>query len=240
MELLQYKQDLKFDTPLTCTIGIFEGVHTAHKALINKCVKLAKKTNTKSMIITFNILSKISKSESSIPLLSEEDKYEMMKDLGIDYVLVIDLDDEFKNKSHEEFAELLLSLNIKNLVVGFDFTYGKDRLGNINTISVDTNNQIKPIIIKEKKLLGKKIGTTEIKEYLKVGNIKKANKLLGYNFFVTLDTSIKSNQLELLCDKTYNVIIDGFKTSVNVVDNTIDLMNLVSKIDKPTKITFIK
>lgn len=240
MELFHYNKDLTFDTPLTATIGIFEGVHVAHKKLIQKCIKQSKKKNTKSCIITFNVTTNISKQSSSIPLLCEKDKYEKMASLGIDYIVVVDLDEEFKHIKHEDFIKLLLNLNVKQIVVGFDFTYGFNQEGNIHTILSDSANLLTPLIIKEKKMEGQKIGTTQIKEYLKVGNIKKANKLLGYQYFVTLDTSIKSLQLELLCDKSYQVIIDGFKTSINVVDNSLDLMNLVTKIDEPTKVIFIK
>ena len=185
MEICEVTKEYVSPLALVATIGIFEGVHIVHKSLITRCVEEARARGLKSAVITFRVKTNISKN-NTIPLLSEEDKILQIERLGIDQLLIFDLDDSFKNLSHNEFGEILVKMNIKCVVVGFDFTYGLNRLGNVNSLKEDTKNMIDLIVVDEATDNGVKIGTTLIKKYLQDGNIKKANMLLGYPFFVRM------------------------------------------------------
>ena len=220
---------------LCATIGIFEGVHLAHQALIKECLNLAKEKKLTSCLITFNVQTKLSKTINKIPLFDEEEKINQLSKFGIDKLIIIDLNEEFKQMSHQDFMKLLIKLGVKDLVVGFDFTYGFNQLGNTATIKEDSNGAIEALIIDKKEINGSKIGTRQIKEALALGKVAEANQLLGFPYYIKL-ISGTSSQLALLRDGKYQILLDDKMGKITIQKG---------KIINPTnldneKITFIK
>lgn len=165
-------------------IGYFDGVHRGHQALIKVCKDLAKMNNLKSMVICFDpdprdIISNCKNSH----LLSFKDRLDAFKELGVDIVCIIKFDEELMKKEPLKFIEdILLKLNIKTLVCGFDFSFGYKGKGNTKLLSKYLNT----VVIDEIKLYSKKISSTRIKEAINKGNFKLSNKLLGYNYSLML------------------------------------------------------
>ena len=197
------------------TIGIFEGVHLAHQALIEECQKVAKDEDLASCIITFNLQTSLAKVTNQIPLFDDEDKILRLSNTGVDRLIVIDFDENFKNMSHQDFMMLLVNEKIRHLVIGFDFTYGQNRLGNIDTIQNDSEGKIKTTIIPKKTINNQKIGTTQIKEYLALGNIEAANQLLGFPYYIKIKDG-QAPQVSLLKDGKYQVLINKAKQLITI------------------------
>ena len=220
---------------LCATIGIFEGVHLAHQALISECLQYSKEHNLTSCIITFNVQTDLTKTTNKIPLFSEDEKIKQLSQTGVEKLIIIDLDERFKQMSHLDFIKLLLKIGIKALVVGFDFTYGFNRLGNVNSISDDSNGSIDVLVIDKKEMNGAKIGTRQIKEALGRGDILEANQLLGFPYYIILDGG-SAQQVLLLADGKYEVLINQEPTSITIQKGQIVTpINLDNK-----KITFQK
>ena len=78
--------------------------------------------------------------------------------------------------------DILLKLNTKTLVCGFDFSFGYKGKGNSKLLS----KYIDTVVIDEIKYYSSKISSTRIKEAIKEGNFKLSNKLLGYNYSLML------------------------------------------------------
>lgn len=197
------------------TIGIFEGVHLAHQALIEECKRVAKLQDLASCIITFNLQTSLAKVTNQIPLFEEEDKLLRLSNTGIDRLIVIDFDENFKAMSHQDFMMLLTKNQIRHLVVGFDFTYGFQGQGNVNTILEDSQGIIKTTIIPKKTINDQKIGTTQIKEYLALGNIEAANQLLGFPYYIKIQGG-QAPQVSLLKDGKYQVLINKAKQMITI------------------------
>jgi riboflavin kinase/FMN adenylyltransferase len=137
----------------TTAIGGFDGMHKAHQELLKRA--------------DFFIV--IEKGSSITPGF---DRCYYTK-LGCEYFLL----DKIKHLSPLEFIEILKKMNIKKLVLGEDFRFGKNRIGDINLLK----KFFKVEVIKEIKIDGIGVHSHIIRKFIKE-DIKKANKFLGRNY----------------------------------------------------------
>ena len=107
--------------------------------------------------------------------------------LGAKRVIVAEWEEKLFNLSPKEFLTKLVKLhNVKGIVCGQDFTFGKGAQGNVKTLKeFCKDNNIKLKVVKLKRHFTKQISTTLIKEKLLNGKIKTANYLLGDNYFIS-------------------------------------------------------
>lgn len=204
-----YFDEIKTKIPnLAVTIGQFDGLHIAHMKLLNECLN----SKNHKAVITFDpLILNVLGIDNTYPILEIDDKIKKCKELGFDYFIIIKTTKEFLNLNKDEFIKVLNEkLEIKKLIVGFDFTFGKMGSGKANDLNIFNTIIIPKIVIDNKK-----IGTKLIKEYLKDGNIKDANKYLGYNFYLKMNNNSFNSSLNLLANKEYKVLIDGKEAIIN-------------------------
>ena len=124
-----YSKVRKKNTVLT--IGNFDGVHKGHQEIIKQTVKLSKKNNLKSVVITFkphpNVFFK--KDSKPFKLTNEETKIEEIKKLGIDYLIFMKFDKNLNKLLPENFVKKLINFRPKFIVVGYNFYFGYRRKG---------------------------------------------------------------------------------------------------------------
>ncbi len=188
MEIIKintYTDIPKLTKKLSVTMGEFDGVHLAHQELFKKTIEFSKKDQTLSAVITFNPhpdqLLKPNNLYESIFSLNE--KIEEIKKYNFDYLFIINFDNVVLKMNHLEFVNKYLKpLNIKNLIVGFDFKYGYKGLGNYYTIKEELENVY---VTEEMKYNGQTISSTYIKQLLKEGKIDSINYLLNKPFKLT-------------------------------------------------------
>ncbi len=121
--------------PLALTIGNFDGVHLGHSQIISQVRKIAKEKNLASAILTFEphpIYFLRPEKPRDFRITSLAQKLEIFRQCGIDYVIVLPFNKNFAEISAQDFAQKILekALNVKHLVIGYDFTFGKNRQGN--------------------------------------------------------------------------------------------------------------
>lgn len=219
MEVIYLNNLIKINDNLIVTIGQFDGIHTAHQALINKTIEVAQSHNAKSAVITFvpHIDTILNNASPNDYIIDFESKKEILTSLNVDYLLIIDFNKEVSQINHSDFFfQYLNNLNILEFIIGFDFTYGYKGLGNIHTIESDYQKPVKITVISKLELIGEKIGSLEIKKALTNGNIAKANDLLGYKFFMNFKIINQTNDkiflnspnINLLKYQNYNIIIN--------------------------------
>jgi len=117
------------------TIGNFDGVHCGHQQLFARVVEKAQKRGGTSVAITFDPHPLQILLPSGIKLISTcEQKVELIEMAGIDVLLIIPFTQEFAKTTAEHFvADLLVSrIGVQELVVGYDYAFGKGRSGNID------------------------------------------------------------------------------------------------------------
>ncbi len=158
-------------------IGFFDGVHLAHKELINKTIEIGKKKNLKKAVITFDVHPKsILFDLEYLYLTPLMKKIEIFKEFDLDYIYVIEFSKEKASLHPLEFIESYLN-GIDTIVCGFDFKFGVRGSGNIKTLQADS--RFKTIIINEVTYEGYKVGSTHIRDLLKSGQVDHVKEVLG-------------------------------------------------------------
>ena len=169
------------------TIGNFDGVHWAHQTIFKKVIERARDLHGTSVVITFEPhpikLMSPKKAKPLITLL--EQKKELVISQGIDIFLVIEFTLEFAAISARDFVKDVLvdKLEIKEIVVGYDYAFGRNREGNIKVLRemghlLNFNvQQVDPVYVG--KVL---VSSTSIRNLIMEGNISGAKKLLGRNY----------------------------------------------------------
>ena len=130
-------RDLNLPATWQCaiTIGNFDGVHKGHQAVIANVIATAKTKGLKAIAVVFEPqpLEFFQQSEAPARITNFRDKMHYLAQTGLDGVVVIQFCKHFANLSPQEFVENILvdALNVKALLVGEDFRFGKNRAGNI-------------------------------------------------------------------------------------------------------------
>lgn len=175
---------------VVATIGNFDGVHRGHQHLISETVIRSTKENTLSLLLTFSPHPSYVFGQE-VPLITTEAEKEMLiKRYGIDSCIQWPFTKEFADMSPDAFVDTILSKNIRirTVIVGEDFRFGKDRIGDfalLHELCKKRNIEcvsIKAYLMDDKK---EKISSALIRRLIENGDIEEANKLLGYSFLMT-------------------------------------------------------
>ena len=181
---------INIDEKLCLTIGNFDGIHEGHREIIKNLIQQTKISNLKSAILSFTPQPKIYfNKQKNFMINSQSKKKEILKDLGLDYLIDLNFNDKFTQLSHNQFEDkiLLEKLNSKRILIGKDFQYGNQRKGNIDTLKIFCEKN--KIELEEIGLIlndhnSNKISSSAIRENLKSGKFELANKDLERNFSV--------------------------------------------------------
>ena len=201
------------------TIGNFDGVHLGHQELIGKIKQAAKKNNLKTKVITFNPYPFEFFQWKKKRILSEFDKNDLLKKLGIDEIKSIKFDEEFRKQTAEDFfINTLVKENIKFLSVGKDFKFGKDRAGDIELLNeLCISNNVELHILDDIKANTLKVSSTLVRELLAKNDFIEASKLLGRPYAISGNV-IKGKSLgKRLSTPTANIDIDNVEFCFNGV-----------------------
>ncbi len=172
-------QDRKSYPPLSLAVGFFDGLHSGHQFLLREC----RNSSALPAVLTFSKDWKGVKEEETDLLLTEDEKEEMLSRFGIEKELVLPFDRKTMETSVEDFLSFLLSLNVRKLVVGQDFTFGRYGKGKAEDLGVLKEKGIEVVILPLLKSEEGKVSTTLIKKLLLDKKIEEADRLLSYPFF---------------------------------------------------------
>ncbi len=135
MELLQNLEELAQNgrQPMVVTIGAFDGVHVAHRALISGAVMRARELGVQTTVLTFDPHpdSVIHPDRPVIYLTDNEDKAALVAEIGADRLIIQPFTPEFARVTAEDFVNRFLELaDIKEIHIGEDFAFGYKAQGN--------------------------------------------------------------------------------------------------------------
>ncbi len=169
---------LNLDKKSIVTIGKFDGIHKGHQKLLKYAVKKAHEND----LVSVAILCAVNKSK----LYKLEDNIEFIKDIGINYIIVIDFSTEFYKITATNFLDFLTEYyNMCYIVVGEDFKFGRNREGDINTIiDYSKNHDLKYKVMSFAFYSGLRVSTSNIKKYLSQGNVYGACKMLSREYSI--------------------------------------------------------
>lgn len=172
------------------TIGTFDGVHFGHQKIIKRLCEMAKKCGGESVLLTFFphprlIIDPENQDLKMINTINE--KAEILAKLGVDHLIITPFTRDFSNLSATDYINHILvnTIGTKKIIIGYDHRFGKDRLGNINTlIQEGTNYGFEVEEITEQDINDVAVSSTKIREALLNGDVALANSYLGYAFSI--------------------------------------------------------
>lgn len=167
------------------TVGTFDGVHAGHRELIQTVLNKAEKRLARSVIVTFDPHPReiINPGEEGIKLLTSlEERCEILKDLGIDEMIVIPFTRDFSLLNSDEFIRDIIwkKIGVSEFVIGYDHQFGKDREGSIGTIqSIAGELEFDVHVVSKQEVENKTVSSTAIRKALREdGNVELVAKLL--------------------------------------------------------------
>jgi riboflavin kinase/FMN adenylyltransferase len=165
------------------TIGNFDGVHLGHQMLFAEVADRAGRRGGSSLAITFDPHPLRILRPGGIKLISScEQKAEQIRLAGIDSLLIVPFTREFAATSAEQFVDdiLLRRIGMKELVVGYDYAFGKGRSGNIAFLREQGRLKGFPVTVVEAFYLDDiLVSSTKIRQMIADGQVEEAQKLLG-------------------------------------------------------------
>jgi riboflavin kinase / FMN adenylyltransferase len=170
--------------PTCLTLGVFDGLHRGHQAIMKTVVERAKATETVPTVITFDPHPRSVLSPNNAPPLLQtlDQRLSAFEFLGIKQTIVIRFDQEFAAIDADEFLRNTVyeRLRAKEVYLGKGFTFGKNRAGNIELLR-KISNEIGFVAdeVNEVRLRGRRISSTKIREYLNEGKVNLARGMLG-------------------------------------------------------------
>ena len=155
-------------------LGNFDGVHIGHSQLISFA---RQNTKGKLGILTF---SKSLKREGDY-LTNIDDKIEYLEELGVDFIVILDANEELKETNYKDFVEYYLKkLKAYKIFCGPDFKYGYKAQGDVCYLkNVFPNLCVLNFVLDHK---GDKIASTIIRKQIEEGDVKEANRHLGHKY----------------------------------------------------------
>jgi len=178
------------------TIGTFDGVHLGHQAIFNKMKALAQGIGGQTVVVTFDPHPRqvLNIDSSNLKFLcTPEEKLQKFEEFGIDNVVIINFTKEFSRTPSEVFIKDYIINHIKPayIVVGYDHHFGKNRMGDfslLNNLMRKYNFQVERVAAQDVENIA--VSSTKIRNALATGNVKSANRLLGYTYAITAEVVV--------------------------------------------------
>ena len=171
------------------TIGTFDGVHLGHKKIIHKLIDNASANDLKATILTFFPHPRtVLQQHSDLKMITTmEEKQYILKEAGLDYLMVHPFTKEFSRLSALEFVRDILveKLRVKKIIIGYDHRFGRNRTATVKDLiefGELFNFDVEQISAEEINEVA--ISSTKIRNALIEGDIETANKYLGYEFML--------------------------------------------------------
>lgn len=191
MKLIRSLADLdKITLPRTClTIGNFDGLHLGHLQVILQVKEIARRDNLASAIMTFEPHPAMffnSENRDNFRIFTVSQKIAEISRWGIDYLIILPFNQKFSGLSAKNFIDILQNkLNLQHLVIGYDFTFGKNREGNFKSLENCQFGltEISPLKSGQNSYFsGQTISSTLIRQAIARGKMEEAKEISGRNF----------------------------------------------------------
>ncbi len=175
-------------TPMALTMGNFDGVHIGHQKMLDEFVDYAKPLPT-CVLTFFPHPTRLFVPDAPKPMiLSIQERVNHLLERGVDVVVVQNFTEDFAEFSADEYVNKYLvdNFNIEKIMIGYDFSYGKDRRGNWQHLQESAASH--GWLVRQGGVfrMGEDIvSSSRIRELLVKGRVDEAERLLGYAYALT-------------------------------------------------------
>jgi riboflavin kinase/FMN adenylyltransferase len=201
MEILRSIPELAHLTgPLFLAIGVFDGVHRGHQAVISTSAEHAKSANGTPVVVTFDPhpMKVLRPREAPHLLTATQHKIRLIRQLGVQHLLVIKFDKAFAATAPEDFVQQLVmrSKPLREICVGHEWSFGKGRRGNLALLrKLGAQFDFEVVGIPAVTLgNGEPVSSTAIRHAVEAGDLAKAAEMLGHQYTI-LGTVVRGERL---------------------------------------------
>jgi riboflavin kinase/FMN adenylyltransferase len=175
--------------PVFLAIGVFDGVHRGHQAVIGTAVRDASEAGGTAVVVTFDPhpMRVLRPNESPRLLTATQHKIALIRELGVSHLLVLTFDRDFASTAPEDFVRQLAAAAqpLREICVGQEWSFGKNRAGNLallqklgeelnfNVIGVEPVTSNSTII-----------SSTAIRKAVEEGDLASASRMLGRDYTI--------------------------------------------------------
>ena len=178
----------QIEEPTVVTIGKFDGRHRGHQKLIHTMLEMKRQYGYKTAVFTFSVApADLVQGKQHTVITTNLERRNNLRKIGIDYLVEYPFTQEVAHMPAEEFVKEILAgkMGMKAIVVGPDCGFGYKRSGDVwllEKLAPKYGYYLK--VIKKEKEEDRDISSTYIREKLDLGQIEKANKLLGEPYYI--------------------------------------------------------
>jgi riboflavin kinase/FMN adenylyltransferase len=190
MEILRSIPELEqLRGPVFLAIGVFDGVHRGHQAVISTSADHAHAANGTPVVVTFDPHpEKVLRPQAAPHLLSAtQHKIDLIRALGVDHLLIISFDKQFATTEPEDFVQKLVthSKPLREICVGHEWSFGKNRRGNLDLLKMlGAKFNFDVVGISPVKINGAVVSSTAIRQAIEKGDLAKAAEMLGREYTI--------------------------------------------------------
>ena len=179
----------EFSRGCVMSIGNFDGIHLGHQSIVSRVIKKSRALGIPSVITTFEPHPhEFFTPDSADRIMGLREKCIALEEYPLDYLFVMRFDYRLANTSADEFIKtfLLNGLNVKSLIIGDDFRFGKKRQGDyellkkysdVSNFELENTNTLE--------IDDQRISSTRVRQLLQNHEFAKARELLGRPYFVS-------------------------------------------------------
>jgi riboflavin kinase/FMN adenylyltransferase len=173
--------------PTLVSIGNFDGVHCAHRHVLNEIVSRAREQGAKAMAVSFEPHpARILRPDSGLKLITPTpEKLQLLEASGLDAVLLLPFGRDLSLMTPRQFAEEILEKQLHACEVheGYNFHFGHKAAGNVDLLAEFGREMgFKVVVYPEMKVRGESVSSSQIRRLLSEGRISRARHLLGHPF----------------------------------------------------------
>ena len=183
-----FKNNSIFPKNVSLILGFFDGIHAGHLEVINNSPK-----NSEKVIVTFSESPAEYFNKKNSYIYTRANNYKLLELSGVNYIFEQEFPDII-NLSADNYLEMLIEkFSPISITTGFNHTFGKNRVGNAEFLK-NTKKSFKYFYTPARIIDDKVVSSSNIKEFLKIGDLELASKFLTRNFSIE-SRVIKGQQL---------------------------------------------
>lgn len=213
MKVFRSLDEIKDIKETVVAVGNFDGIHVGHQELIRRTVKSAKISGIKSAVFTFNNHPKNVLAGKRVikNIMYPEDKINMLKKMGIDYVFSIDFDYRISHTPAEQFITdiLIEKFKMKEMYCGFNYHFGYKAEGNTDLlVKLGQKHGFGIHVMDPVRIDGQVVSSSLIRSLIDKGNVDEAKIMLGRNYAIGGEV-VRGNMIgRTIGFPTSNILID--------------------------------
>ncbi|MFT5468941.1 MAG: riboflavin kinase/FMN adenylyltransferase [Verrucomicrobiales bacterium] len=190
MKILREIDDLALlSKPLHFAIGVFDGLHLGHQAVIRRAVDAAAESDGLAVLISFDPHPRavLAVGEPPLVLTNGDHKIRLAQKLGIDATLLIQFNEDFASRSGREFIESLVQVSpdLRLISVGAGWKFGSDRSGDFQLLEqLGAEFGFEAFGAKTVRIGDQRVSSTAIREAISIGDFLSCSEMLGREYSV--------------------------------------------------------